>query len=471
MATTDAKPGFRLPWSADRTPGDPSDRPGDDASATNDATTPVEETESPAMIDAAPAANTNEAAVGSDGVTPPTETETPAPAPVAAPAASSGTGKKPNKFMADLTKAMQSAAESARSDAMDRLGVDAKGTIEAIHADSANEASELRKQCDDDIASVREWSKAEIARIREETDERITHRKERLEREIEEHAAEIESRIERVQGRVTAFENEMSAFFERLLGEDDPTRFAAMAESLPEPPTFDSDEPVPNTFAASAAAAAESESVEATAEVVADQPEVAAEATSDAAQPDWPAAEDLTSTAAVPAGDGDLFSIGADEPAADDPRLAALGASPDFAAAEAEAADTTQLSQDDGSDEPIAEIGDETIAARLAGLVPESDSTPDAPAADAAASTRLVVVGLVSVASIAGFKRHLSKAQGVRSVGVSSGPDGEFIYQVTHDPNVALRDVVSGLPGFSARITGETDDALNVTAQDPESGN
>ncbi len=35
----------------------------------------------------------------------------------------------------------------------------------------------------------------------------------------------------------------MAAFFERLLAEEDPTRFASMAESLPEPPGFDGDEP------------------------------------------------------------------------------------------------------------------------------------------------------------------------------------------------------------------------------------
>ena len=31
----------------------------------------------------------------------------------------------------------------------------------------------------------------------------------------------------------------MAAFFERLLAEEDPTRFAAMAEQLPEPPSLD----------------------------------------------------------------------------------------------------------------------------------------------------------------------------------------------------------------------------------------
>ena len=79
--------------------------------------------------------------------------------------------------MADLTKAMQTAAESARADVLEKFSAEAKSHIEAIHASTANEATELRKRADEDIAGIREWSKNEIARIREETDERITHRR------------------------------------------------------------------------------------------------------------------------------------------------------------------------------------------------------------------------------------------------------------------------------------------------------
>ena len=96
---------------------------------------------------------------------------------------------------------------------------------------------------DDDVAAIRDWSKAEIARIREETEDRIAQRKAALEHEIEAHAAAVERRIERVQARVAAFEAEMADFFDRLTAEEDPTRLAAMAENLPEPPSFDSTEP------------------------------------------------------------------------------------------------------------------------------------------------------------------------------------------------------------------------------------
>jgi hypothetical protein len=84
-------------------------------------------------------------------------------------------------------------------------------------------------------------------------------------------------------------------------------------------------------------------------------------------------------------------------------------------------------------------------------------------------TTRVVVVGLVSVASIAGFKRHLSRVPGVDSVGVSSGPDGEFVFAVGHGTDLDLGTAITTLPGFSARVTGSSDGELQVTARDPES--
>ena len=339
---------------------------------------------------------------------------------------------------------------------------------------------------------MREWSKAEIARIREETDERITHRKERLEREIEAHAAEIEARIERVQSKVSAFEAEMSAFFERLLAEEDPTRFAAMAESLPEPPDFHTDHShVTSAAAAPEATAPEAPAAAVEAEAVVAEPEpVVAEAEA-VTEPEAPAAETEAPVAETPADEtpaaggpwaeegtiavheapaeapsedsGDLFGIATETPSADaeDPRLSALGLPTDFAAAEAEAA---SFDAGDGStDESVTEIADEAIAARIAGLVPDADAAPTG-----TTTTRVSVVGLVSVASIAGFKRHLSRSNGVTSVGVSSGPDGEFVFAVDHDASVALRDVIPGLPGFQARVTGESDGQLAVAATDPE---
>ena len=482
MATTDAKTGFRLPWGADRNESEARAETAGDAPIA-EALGTDQEIETPDMIDAAPAATDHMATVDDPSAVSGTTTVDSQPIDSADDGASStattgAPGRKPNKLMADLTRAMQGAAETAKADTLARFTADAKAHIESIHASTAMEATELRKLADDDVAGIREWCKAEIARIREETDERITHRKARLEREIEAHAADIESRIDRVQRRVDAFEAEMASFFERLLAEEDATRFAAMAESLPEPPPFDTDEP----YVATASALADTEAPAERAVVVEPWPESPSEATAEVEPVAIVETMDTpeTETQAEDAPDAEFVAEGeapvaADVPTQDetlavdpeaqtfdttDPRLDALSLVPDFAAAEAEAAEFTP---EEGPAEEITLIADDALAARLAGLVPE-----DGAASSHALSSRVVVTGLVSVASIAGFKRQLSRVAGVNSVGVSSGPDGEFLFAVNHDSSIVLRDAVTTLPGFGARVTAEADGELTVTAKDPE---
>jgi hypothetical protein len=495
MATTDAKSGFRLPWSADRnesetqvdgTAGEPTS--GDPAQAAS-------QHESPTMTDTAPPTSETGTDPSSSGA----QTSQ-------GDAVSTGSTltRKPNKFMADLTRAMQAAAEAARADTLERFGAEAKAHIESIHASTADEATDLRKKADDDIAAIREWSKTEIARIREETDERIAHRKTVLEREIESHAAQIEERIERVQQRVAGFESQMASFFERLLAEDDPTRFASMAESLPEPPQFDIDaawnpgpvtaeesvastavdtpaEPAPVSEApaeSSPAEVAEATEVVETTEVTESSGETVTESVApvdgDASTQTGESVEGVPSgwgelAAPEPAerapateDSGDLFGITADDsaPAETDPRLEALGMDRDFAAAEAEAG--AFPTESETPEEEIPTIADDALAARLAGLVPDTAATGET------ATTRVVVTGLVSVASIAGFKRNLARVSGVNSVGVTSGPDGEFVFAVTHDAGMALSESIATLPGFGARVTNETAGELTVAARDPE---
>ncbi|MEJ7749214.1 MAG: hypothetical protein WKF56_07910, partial [Candidatus Limnocylindrales bacterium] len=278
MATTDAKPAFRLPWTAEtRPPGDPADqaqadtagsaatldtdqaerdlehgpdgRSGPDRAAVSDSAAdlesaghgaPVAPNEAPAssqegatQLDPAAGAHLDPAATQLD----PAAALTPSsPAP-------SGAARKPNTLMAGLARAMQAAAETARTESLARFSQEAKSDIEGIHAASASEATELRKRADDDVAALRDWSKLEIVRLRDETEVRITERKLGLDAEIERHAASIAQRIERVQARVAGFEVEMAGFFASLQAETDPTRLAALAETLPEPPSFELDDP------------------------------------------------------------------------------------------------------------------------------------------------------------------------------------------------------------------------------------
>jgi hypothetical protein len=356
--------------------------------------------ETPEMIDAmapssiaSPASATSPQTIGGGAMTPEPPT----------------TPRRPTKLMADLSRAMQAAAEQARDETMTRFDTDAKAVVEEINSASTVEAANLRRRADDDVAAVREWSKAEMARIRERTEERIGQRKTALEGEMDAHASVIKARIERVGARVATYRTEMDDFFGRLLSEQDPTRIATMAELMPEPPSL----------------------VEVAASVRA--PEVAPFAP--APLPEAPVAH----TNAVPA-------------------------AIDFAAAEAEAA---QFSADlDGDAEPEADTAHPQHATPAAPTGP----APAAEAATTKVTTRVVVVGLVSVASIAAFKRELGRTVGIAGIAVTSGPDGEFVFSVTHDHRFDIAGAVTGLPGFEPRITKQTADGLEVAAQDPDAG-
>jgi hypothetical protein len=107
----------------------------------------------------------------------------------------------------------------------------------------------------------------------------------------------------------------------------------------------------------------------------------------------------------------------------------------------------------------------ESYADRLASLLPGHG---DGAVGDEERTTQVVVGGLVSVASIASFKSHLGRLPGVQAVAVASGPEGEFVFNVTHRADLSFRDAIPSMPGFAARVTGSGDGVVNVTARDPE---
>jgi hypothetical protein len=144
----------------------------------------------------------------------------------------------PNRFLADLTTAMRATAETARQATLEQCKADATAYVDQLHARTEDETKDLRKAADEDVATIRERSKARIERIRAETEARIASRRELLEQELQEYNAAIQLEIERVQERVSAFEAEISLFFEQLLQGGDPTTFAAMASQAPDPPMF-----------------------------------------------------------------------------------------------------------------------------------------------------------------------------------------------------------------------------------------
>ena len=573
MASSDTKSGFRLPWSNDRS---------HDESAPEGADVTPEAVEEPAADELAwPDANI-EARLGfpTNGQRPPAETARDEAAPDAAATDAAATdteapeesqrmleiespsapaaAKKPSKLMADLSAAILATAAAARDQALEQLDADAKQVTESIREGAVEGGTTLRKRSDDDVAGIRDWSKAEIARIREETDGRIATRKAQLEAELTAHASSVNNRVEEVQFEVDRFRSDMEEYFERLASQEDPSKLATMVEAMPDLPSFDAwadidpltDLPVVEAEAdeapvAEAEAVGEIEAVaedapEAVAEVadqaegVADTAEpVADEAESgeisdgsfnvDATDEAEPAVGELDVETEEPApavskgwgeGEGEWggraedggavwaegetpegFPTGAEggDPVDRGAIMAALEAaaeavvaaeaaadSADHAEASADIAETAaelvvgRNSTEDSPLDPEAQAAldarvdaggfEESYADRLASLLPTPAGADGEPK-----TTQVVVSGLVSVASIASFKRHLGRLSGVTSVAVASGPEGEFVFNVTHRPDVSFRDAIPTMPGFAARVTGTADGMINVAARDPES--
>ncbi len=566
MATTDTRSGFRLPWS--------SDRSHDADSAGNGAEAVAEAAEQSMDSIARPASGENNWPEPAAQQNPAGQSDAPSqpdvqepemidmePAPLPAPVAP----RKPTKLMTELSAAIRATAETARDQALTQVDADVAAVVEQIRAGSKEGEDLLRVRSDEDIARIKEWSRAEIARIKEETESRTSARKLNLDGELAAYAAAIEQRVGEVEDAAAGFRADIESYTERLSGEDDPARLATMAESMPEVPVLDALADLGDLkLDLSAITVAEADAPEAaletqepeTDEAVSDQPavdadaagdEVAASAATDdtvadeaAGEPGGEAAVDeasptpspwreadgawgsrvaVTAEAEVAAepepldddGSGaytvhdDVPSWGADETpvgasagATGDPAdrgeiMAALEAAAEaVVAAEsaAESADQAEAAADlaetaagilkgrpehDENVDPEAAAAmsarvdaggfEESYTGRLAALLP---SHAEGLADGEPRSTQVTVSGLVSVASIASFKRHLGRLAGVQTVAVASGPDGEFVFNVTHRPDVSFRDALPTMPGFAARVTSTEDGSVHVTARDPE---
>ncbi len=500
MANSDNRPAFRLPWQgAGEAPGE-----GDAAAATAVAVSPdspawpshdlarrsnragdaagesarvVEKAPAPDAIDPTPGASPGAMDPASAATGPTVEATGPA---VAAPdvevsatepstegdAASVADGEaaiasaasamldaaadlasKRTKFRADLTRAMRAAADEARDSVLAQFRVDVDRHMEAARGAAEQAGVTTRQHADDDITALGEWETAEMARIRAATESGITARQDRLETELADQTKRLSDELTVVQQQVERFQAEMDAFFERLQREDDPAMLAGLAEQLPDPPAF-------SEWTAQRRAARQ--------EAGGRHGRRAGSAEASAA------AAGSGSEAPELADDGEAS-------AADDEAGATAGRDPgmplmqpgDFAAAEAEAADWVAVDQ----------AAPEGVADADPAPAPEGDgsgsdawppSTVPATTQPAATRTQVAVVGLVSVASIATFKRMLARAPGVRAVQVASGPDGEFLFSATHEETIDMAAVVAGIQGFQVEVVESSPGIVSARAVDPE---
>src|SRR6185436_19943482 len=404
-----------------------------------------------------------------------------------------------NPLVAGLVKAMREAALASREETTGRLKGDATAQVELIREAGTALAAELRKRADEDISGIRDWSKAEIARIKQETDERIEGRRTELEEQTKRHEARVERQVEQVQKTVAAYELDMDRFFEKLLSENDPAKLASLAEQAPDAPdlaaeleAIPDDEPV-----------AEATPVFSAADDVASVGETAAGEAAVADDSDTPAGSEWDDVAWGVVDPARLAEIADPNP---DP-----GPEASFeGAADAIADETAEATGEAAADEPvevtaeasteaIAETTDETTAELPEGLEAEAAAEAEAASTEGLeiptdevwptsvlaaarrtlhsqsgdfeaagiANTRLFVNGLTSVAGISAFKGALGQLAGVRSVSVSSGQPGVFIFTVVHSPDTDLQDGIAGLTAFSARVTEASGGELTVVAQEP----
>ncbi len=139
-------------------------------------------------------------------------------------------------FLTELTHAMRGAAERERERISAEVDAATEAHVEKIRGRAATEAAELRRLAEEDIDGFHAWSKDEMIRIREETEQKIGTRREELQSYLIRHAAIIDGEVGHVEGAVREYRSELDRFFERLVAESDPAGFARMADEMPAPP-------------------------------------------------------------------------------------------------------------------------------------------------------------------------------------------------------------------------------------------
>ena len=401
MTSTNRRSGFRLPWSADA-----DDKTDAAAPETTEQATATTEPEGDAAVaeTAMP-----QAAESVSSATPAQQAAVPKPAPA---------GSTSDPFLQNLVDVMRHVAEEARDRNLSELRTLVEKRVEQVGERGTERADDLRRRSELDIKGIGDWERSELERVRAEAQRKVEARRKQLEQQLRDHQQGTEAEVEAVRTRLAEHERELDAFFAQLAEIKDPTAFVSAAKRMPAPPSLD----VP---------------------------------ASDVRTVGAPDGESLTSRLAM---------LGIDKQQA---ATSANGSS----AAETQAANPSleqRLAQLDQQLQPApttSETGTEPAGEEPADK-PATTTTATAPVpADATgeASTAIVVKGLGSFGAITSFKQSLEKVEGIRSVTLSLGPTGEFVYRAAHDPGFDLEGVIATLEGGSAELERQSDGTLRVT--------
>ena len=361
--------------------------------------------------------------------------------------------RRPTKFMADLSRAMQTAAETSRDETMARFIADSKAAVEEIQAASHGRGRRpppsrgRRRRRDPRMVQGRDrpHPRRDRGAHRRPQDAPSTARWTRT-------APVVETRVQRVGATVEAFQAEMDAFFERLLRRagPDPHRDDGRDDARPARPGRRRRLDRRAGRRAVRRAAGPSRR--------------------DAGRGRHPTRPPRHGRAGRRRRDPSRTPTRRPRPRRRWPP-ASTSPPPRPRPSPSPATSTTAARRRPNRQRTPAEIVRSRRRRRRDLANADAGTLP--PAAEASASTtRVVVVGLVSVASIATFKRGLSRVgRRVSAVGVASGPDGEFVFTVEHDdePRPGRR----GHGASRVRGTGHRRvrrNGLEVTAHDPDTG-
>ena len=309
-----------------------------------------------------------------------------------------------DQFLSSLTAAMRRVADDARETSLADARAAVAAKIAAMRDAAAARTEELRSRAEQDVTGIGDWSRAEIVRIEAETQRKIEHRRAQLAAQLDEHDLRSAAEIAGLEAQVEQYEGELALFFSQLGEITDPDTFISAARRMPRLPQA-------NGVAAPEGAPAPT-----------DEPAAAGHQ------------EQLRSLG---------IDVNAERERADG-EAPTNGVEPEAEADVVEAAEAA-VGLDEARTEPPA-------ASAPSAPAPDDDRPAFADAGAPSAATTVAAVGLGSFGAVTSFKTALERSDGVTSVRLSLGSGGEFMYTVTHHPDLDLAAVVSAAhPGASVQ--------------------
>jgi hypothetical protein len=444
MSVDRRRAGFRLPWTTEGGETDDehaaSDAKADDVPKQDDSAMPA--ADAPATDPpAADASSTEVSATDASAADTSAVDVTAADAPADGTASTADPEGDSTGFLRSLVAAMRGVAETSRDASLAELRTAIDARLEALSIQAAEMESDLRRGAELDLATVADWERTEIERIRTEAEHKREARRTKLEQQLSEHRTSSERDAEATRNRLAEHEEDLAAFFAQLGEITDPAAFVAAAKRMPRAPEL--------TGLSSAATPA------AVATPVGEDPRLAAMGMSPA---------DATPPAPEPTAETTTTAVAHEAPAEASPPEASSAEDGPAAATDSSASDAPAsagdppASPDNRLAERLAQLDE-----RLSGATAVSAAAPTpANGNGGEGSTAIIVKGLGSFGAITSFKQALERVEGVRGVTLSLGPTGEFVYRASHGDAFDLVAAIQSIEGPTASIDN-TDGTLVVT--------